>query len=491
MDFQNMPWDSIHNINRNISELASIEKEIARFFASEVINGQDEALKDLYIEADRLKNPFAIEILAQFHLEGIILERSSEIHIEYLSKIIDICCEKYFMFADLMNKIKANEIEKIPKLNPSRNKDIVSLFGRVSKQLALYYSGSANKNDLNKSANYIICAKCCGENVDNIGNAIKNVISKNGEKNKWYLLGGVALGLAFPTLRLPMWGYEIYDIYNNRKNNKNIEKKINYQPEDDGYLEYSLNEVVANINIESFNKIKNSNDDLLGSCKKYVKEQFSSGAWVKMRKETKISLVTAVYTFLHNIGVEKSLYETLDHSAVVSLLMRALENELAVLFSEKYLQFLKQNYSIQEYASANNMKVGNLTRFRKAFFQNTADGVKYKEESSFRMGYMRFITGINARELSGMNFDTTIIEYLQSEVFYSQPIKKDIIEKWLENICDNLDMLRKQRNNAAHGGSIVDVADAKDVLDDILLVNKLLENILNPELHINDWVGNN
>ncbi len=247
---------------------------------------------------------------------------------------------------------------------------------------------------------------------------------------------------------------------------------------------------------------------MLSDIEQILKDVFGNKYWNKLQKETRIYIQTAVFSFLQFLDGNEQSFEKFDYSGVISLLMRALELELKKRFCLDYIQFLKERYP----NPFSYLKVNCLT-FKISKNSNDVKGiVKYARDENpsglryisydgsniedgsyyFSLGKINKFTGF--KEDTGTNgpiirVDSTFLEYLslkmngcykrancenQRERFERE--KK--IKHWVSKISKDIESLRVIRNNASHGGTILNIEAAMQSFNSLILVRKVLKELV-------------
>ncbi len=110
----------------------------------------------------------------------------------------------------------------------------------------------------------------------------------------------------------------------------------------------------------------------------------------------------------------------------------------------------------------------------------------YIKHPNFKIGSFRFIIGIDKAGLynsSKKTFcDLSAIEYVKNilyrDIFQSRTDEET--DTFLKELCDNVETLRRYRNEADHPGSNLTIEDANKVLNIMIYTRKILLRILDP-----------
>ena len=249
---------------------------------------------------------------------------------------------------------------------------------------------------------------------------------------------------------------------------------------------------------------------LFSDIEQILKTEFGEIYWNRLQPETRIYLQTSVFSFLHFLNSEECLQSKFDYSGMISLLMRALELELKKRFCTGYLNYLCEHCP----NPYNYLKMNGLTNKFKENVKDIKGIVKFvKEESSmqlryisydgnniedgtyyFSMGKLHNFTGYkeerNSKEVR-ICIDTTFLEYLklkmndgakkvrhESQKDRSERDKK--IKVWVSKISKDVESLRYMRNDASHGGTVLNIEAAMQAFDKLILSKKVLKELVVP-----------
>ena len=234
-------------------------------------------------------------------------------------------------------------------------------------------------------------------------------------------------------------------------------------------------------------------------------QDFTEDIWDRIGNSAKSYIVTSLYSYAHLVKVGEENYEKIDFGGVISLALRALEFEIKKRFCYRYIEFLDKNYSsIQDFAKTNGLKNSyKAARLRKSivFSEETGevdDQGKKKYEYSYLLGENEHYTlGSVSRSVGYVDggklvsIDKTFVEFCKDVLLDANRIRKillgdatpnlgddEIIKAWIIDVCTRTEMVRNIRNDSSHGGIVLGQDIAKGVLDDILLIRKLLIDLV-------------
>ncbi|MGN1394581.1 MAG: hypothetical protein ACI4V7_11235 [Succinivibrionaceae bacterium] len=213
------------------------------------------------------------------------------------------------------------------------------------------------------------------------------------------------------------------------------------------------------------------------------KKEIGQDAWEKLLDNTKIYIHTSEYVLNCLSKINPQEGDKIDFSCVILPLMKALEFELKLIFSHKYLEYLKNSIcSSDNYCKINNIMTKNIAQ-EWPFYKNNTEYFlkisdfypiekKFKPQSvaKFTLGNLAYIVGRKKIKDKVYFYDTAIAfcEFLGVE----KPIE------WLKYITESIDLLIYQRNSSAHAGKIGTIMDVSYCLDRTLLINKLIRHIV-------------
>ena len=89
----------------------------------------------------------------------------------------------------------------------------------------------------------------------------------------------------------------------------------------------------------------------------------------------------------------------------------------------------------------------------------------------FTLGNLNYIVGRHDEE-DGRHFHNTVIDFCKNR------FKLDNAVKWLTYITTSVDGIRIKRNKAAHAGGIASINDAEFCFNQMIFINKLIENVI-------------
>ncbi len=275
------------------------------------------------------------------------------------------------------------------------------------------------------------------------------------------------------------------------------EKKINGEFE----IEYADNSVLMRLKqteraMSYMNILRYTSflRDLTGATLVEIKEKAEKKAeeliedeWCKLHETSKKQIVTALYTL--KVMEEANGENDFDYSAIVSLLSRALEYEVKIRFYKNYLEYLKEEFQINDYVESNNLTKSGEYKSRKlivdVYEDEEGDAVitGYHEydgigEKQFTLGSINYPIGFSYKS-NISSIDSTFLDYCKNDLWEKESTEEDII-KWITSICRSVLELSETRNHASHGGYNLCKNEAVQALDDIILIGKILVNLLKP-----------
>ncbi len=182
-----------------------------------------------------------------------------------------------------------------------------------------------------------------------------------------------------------------------------------------------------------------------------------------------------------------------DFSASVVPLMKALENELIRNFYVPYANYLKKNYPLaSDYVRINNLTSLNQDpqdarrkiiwfnkKKNKYAYRNPYDKIKKKTE--FTIGDFQYSAGVD--DLSKVKCDKTAVAFYKNQ-YFGNGIDDSQIVVWICNLTQNLEGLRQLRNDSAHAGITQTLQNAKDAMNVIIKVDRVLMTVSNPTISI-------
>lgn len=206
--------------------------------------------------------------------------------------------------------------------------------------------------------------------------------------------------------------------------------------------------------------------------------------WDKLLQESRNSISSAYKTYY--AFAQDTQY---DFSTVVGPLGKALEGELKIRFYDGYITYLSEKFSnplnFKSYNKLSNEQFDKRDSLmfiinKNYYFQD------YIKHPNFKIGSFRFIIGIDKAGLynsSKKTFcDLSAIEYVKNilyrDIFQSRTDEET--DTFLKELCDNVETLRRYRNEADHPGSNLTIEDANKVLNIMIYTRKILLRILDP-----------
>ena len=218
---------------------------------------------------------------------------------------------------------------------------------------------------------------------------------------------------------------------------------------------------------------------------KYDDIRLGKSAWEKACNETKIYLKTAEHLYKEFSKLNLQERQNIDYSCIIILLMKALELELKKIFSYEYLNYLMDvDISPQKYSELNGIA---FKIIKKEWPIACKKGIYYIKKSDFdlvddedidpvmiarfTLGNLNYIVGRHDEE-DGRHFHNTVIDFCKNR------FKLDNVVKWLTYITTSVDGIRIKRNKAAHAGGIASINDAEFCFNQMIFINKLIENVI-------------
>ena len=180
-----------------------------------------------------------------------------------------------------------------------------------------------------------------------------------------------------------------------------------------------------------------------------------------------------------------------DFSASVVPIMKALENELIRDFYIPYTDFLKKRYPrASDYVRINNLTslnqdpqdarrkiIGYNSRQKQYWYRNPYD--KKKKKIEFTIGDYQYTVGVD--DLSIIKCDKTAVEFYKNQFFGNGADDTQVVA-WICNLTQNLEGLRQLRNDSAHAGITQTLQNAKDAMNVIIKVDRILLTVSHPTL---------
>lgn len=214
--------------------------------------------------------------------------------------------------------------------------------------------------------------------------------------------------------------------------------------------------------IEKTENFKDSSDYEL--IKEDLTEKFGAEAWGKLSEKSKTFLISSKLMF-NNL---KDMEEIVDYSGVCILVTKALEVELYDRFLINFLRYLDNKYNENCYYKDYTMYPTGL------MYKNKGPLRDYQ----FSLGKVAYILCLKPDYYTPYkeNNKKQLIEYCKNDLFKTSDVNKikediDKYAKDIEEIKDNY------RNPSAHINKI-EKTDAKDCLDLVVDVQKLLKKML-------------
>ena len=227
--------------------------------------------------------------------------------------------------------------------------------------------------------------------------------------------------------------------------------------------------------------------DIKSSSREDIVSAIGDDAWMAFDSLTKTGVLTAEYclrTFAENPA-------DVDFSASVVPIMKALENELIRDFYIPYVNFLNKNYPrASDYVRINNLSSLNQNpqdaRRKIIWYNNTKKKYAYrnpydkkKKKIEFTIGDFQYSAGVD--DLSKVKCDKTTIAFYKDK-YFGNGADDSLIVAWICNLTQNLEGLRQLRNDSAHAGITQSLQNAKDAMNVIIKVDRVLMTVSNPTL---------
>ena len=230
------------------------------------------------------------------------------------------------------------------------------------------------------------------------------------------------------------------------------------EEEIDRIIQTHTNECVKSI-LEHKNDI--IEEDEYDNVNRYLIETFGELSWSKLSENSKTFLITSKIMFNKLINLNGAI----DYSGICILATKALEVEIFKRFFTDFIIYLDENYdkNYSEYPTA-------------LLFKNT----KPLHVEKFTMGNIAFVLCPQKNRYDTYeqkeNNKVKLIEYCKSNVF--SRYNDEEIEETLNRYATSIEDIRiKYRNPSAHRNEIKCV-DAKECIDLIIDVEKLLKQML-------------
>lgn len=154
-NFDEMTTDEIHGVNRTPDEYAQISKSICNYFSNSSRFSDEEEHKEISVEWERYKNPYALKRIAEYYRDGICLPQSDKKYISYLKQFVEIINfdDDYVRIAwDMLDVDSCNYW--MPRLGAEEWTCLADM-GEVCKALGLYYSGFSDLDALMNAEYYL------------------------------------------------------------------------------------------------------------------------------------------------------------------------------------------------------------------------------------------------------------------------------------------------------------------------------------------------
>lgn len=489
--FRTLTDKEIHEINRDIPDSAELESAINDWFLNPIKYNETEIIQNIKIENEK-NNIFSMLTLAIWYREGIHITQSDSAYAETLEKIITV----------KTNNIDSDEILTILQKGKAKNQN-QRLYGEVlgesSLQLGTYYSTSKKNSDLEKAKKFFTKAKwyapltvasaipIIGPTlgiIGGIGTAIGFGASVTGGIAAGAAgaagLAGVATTTAIPIVGplITIGGLTTVGIAAYRK--KKAKKKSILSKK------YSKSPITKTAG-------KYEKGDKKSQSPEKIAKQCFGNLWDDLLNESQISITSAYYTYYMAQNIE-----SYDYSAVIAPLGKALEGELKIRFYDGYMKYLIETFATPEnYKEYNNLTNTQFDSRSKSLFyitNKTCQFADYIHHPNFRIGSLRFILGIDkaGNTYNRKTFcDQSVIDYTQ-KILYSPKMNKktkEEIDNFLKELSDNVDTLRKLRNEADHPGANLTIEDANKVLNIMIYTKKILLKLLDPTDSFKDRVS--
>lgn len=448
----------------NVDDLAYYKNISSNFLLIVLGKGKNNTGKIKFLNIDNLMEDLLIEKLIDMRYGDCIIDNdyvdfiscgvdfenatdyhdlTDKLHYSMLEKIFNFNYEKKH-YIEIAKKLYDEEYkgklkESFSKIEKENKRNIIRAqingMAQISESLGLYYGGSQDLENLSKAKKYLKIAKWCGKETDDY---LKRVLDK------------------ITALK--------------SEENPVIKFKTNF------------------MNLYPFDATKNMQCELVDKTYKMLCEEFEERNWNKLQNETKIYLSTAVFTIIQYLSVGEKQYTRFDYSGVISLLMRALEYELGLRFGMEYIKFLQENYpDIQDYFEKNktDQKSRNVVVRKSAnrYFYCTYYEKDKDENKNFYFKTMKLLMGYSDSVDNGKTLivvDSTFKEYIKKSMTNEYNKEEQKILAWIRNIVTEVSYLEQTRNDAAHGGQILNINTLIDAFNTLILVKKVLKELVMP-----------
>lgn len=398
--------------------------------------GESEIFKFIYYEAYEKENKYAIQMLAEWYQTGTYVQASDELYIKELEHLFDVS-EKGGHLGDAIRIAKDLYDEQYGGYLMAKmsQEDWIcnSLLSVSGEELGVYYAGFSDIESLKKAEYYLRVALWCHADIKEL--------------------------LEETEARLVLLRKTNADMPRLNDNIKALRSAV--------YT--SINEVVSESKIEAWHKVAD-----------YVKNQFDEHNWIKLQQETQSYLITATYSLVELLNVIQFEGYSVDYGGVISLLMRALELELRLRFHKKYIEFLESKYPDPlSFAVKNNLQKSDYVRIRASLLRRTGDRICYqnpdKSGGVFVQGAFRYVIGLHQVN-NEYDTDNTMKEYCR-DCLFSKNLSDDQINATLHTLYKDVEIMRRMRNNASHGGVVLSQGDAEFAFDRMILTYKMLNKL--------------
>ena len=256
--------------------------------------------------------------------------------------------------------------------------------------------------------------------------------------------------------------------------------------------EGELLSVLEEINLQA-NQIRESvfsndaTDFLLAEEKEKLKMDLGE-AWELFTEQTQTGVLTAEACYRVFSGVSLPY----DFTSVITPLMKSLEYELKLHFYNPYRKFLKENYSVDEFAGKISRERGfeknKIAVKRRKLVTKSNGDLRYVSDddprdrtSEFSIGEFLYTIGTTDKPqlLKNIQLDSTFLDFCQNGL-YSEYEPEDV-RNWILSIVKELKDMRKLRNESAHGGLVQNQADAETARATLIHAKRILVLIVAPD----------
>ena len=382
-------------------------------------------------------------------------------------------------FKELTDKLRYNMIESYYNFfyQNSKNKNYVELVRRLfeekyaneekegvskkdwqyinelaglTKSLGLYYAGYQDELNLTKAKRFLEIALWCRMDISNVIEATESKIA---------------------------------DLKSGKNQFADIKRRLS---------------ILCSVDLNSINLT-----DLLTHIEQMAQNVFEKECWEKLQKETRIYIKTAIFSFVGILSIEEKKHREFDFSGVISLLMRSLEFELKIRFCIEYLHYLQTQYpDPYKYLKKNGLagwgEKNVLVKYNKD--EEKLCYISYdlnfdnKSSHFFSLGKIDRFTGFkesSSEEGTNISVDITFLDYLKSimkndykrtkhESKAEKREREKKIKAWVGRISGIVTTLKVTRDKASHGGIVLNIEDAVDTFNKLILVDKVLKELVSP-----------